>query len=76
MIGARGCIAADAAAGTTPVTYTIAVAWQGMSDTVAVVAPTASPAGLKSAVACGKDLYGAETRRRVVWTTVSFAKLD
>ncbi|MGH8571903.1 MAG: type IV pilus modification protein PilV [Gammaproteobacteria bacterium] len=60
MIGARGCITQ-----TDPVNdiYTIAVAWQGLTDTAA------------PAVACGNGLYGNETRRRVVWTTLQIADL-
>lgn len=60
MIGARGCITE-----TDPVNdiYTIAVAWQGLTD-------TAVPA-----VACGNGLYGNETRRRVLWTTLRIASL-
>jgi type IV pilus assembly protein PilV len=60
MIGARGCITQ-----TDPVNdiYTIAVAWQGLTDTAAPV------------VACGNGLYGNETRRRVVWTTLRIADL-
>lgn len=60
MIDARGCVSYDA----TTLTYTIAVAWQGMSDTFAPV------------VNCANGLYGAETRRRVVWTTVKIATLS
>lgn len=60
MIGARGCISYDVASDV----YTIAVAWQGLAD-------TAVPANN-----CGKDLYGAETRRRVLSTTVRVADLD
>ncbi|HKA45906.1 MAG TPA: type IV pilus modification protein PilV [Burkholderiales bacterium] len=59
MIGARGCVSYDAATGT----YTVAVAWQGLSD---MPAPT---------VSCGDNLYGAETKRRVVWTTLRIATL-
>ena len=59
MIGARGCVSFDS----TTNTYTVAVAWQGMAD---MPAPT---------VSCGNNLYGAETKRRVVWTTLSIASL-
>lgn len=59
MIGARGCISRDAATNV----YTIAVAWQGMTDTFTPV------------VNCANGLYGAETKRRVVWTTARFANL-
>ena len=59
MIGARGCISLDAATST----YTVAVAWQGVTETAV---PT---------VACGNNAYGTETRRRVVWTTFKPATL-
>jgi type IV pilus assembly protein PilV len=58
-LGARGCIIFDAVT----TTYTVAVAWQGMTETVA---PT---------VACGNNRYGTETRRRIVWTTFKPATL-
>jgi type IV pilus assembly protein PilV len=58
-LGARGCITFDAATST----YTIAVAWQGLVDTVT------------PATACGNGFYGQETRRRVVATTVRMATL-
>ena len=58
-LGARGCIQFDAAT----TTYTVAVAWQGMTDTEA------------PAIACGNNRYGNETRRRVVWTTFRPATL-
>lgn len=60
MNGARGCVAYDAATAT----YTVAVAWQGITDTFVPV------------VKCGNDLYGPETRRRVVWTTFKVANLN
>ena len=60
MIDARGCVSYDS----TTSTYTIAVAWQGMTDTFTPV------------VNCGNNLYGAETKRRVVWTTVKIATLS
>ncbi len=60
MAGARGCVSFD------PLTnvYTVAVAWQGMTDTFVPV------------VNCARGLYGPETRRRVVWTTLQIAKLS
>jgi type IV pilus assembly protein PilV len=73
MIGARGCISYNAAteyiaatsganiAGTGE--YTVAVSWQGMADTFA---PT---------TACGKGLYGGETKRRTVWATLRIGDL-
>jgi type IV pilus assembly protein PilV len=73
MLGARGCISydsttelLDSAGGVIADTgvYTVSVAWQGTSDTFA---PT---------VTCGTTLYGAETRRRLIFTTFRLAKLD
>ena len=72
MVGARGCI--SYAAGTevpeasgAPIAgtgiYTIAVSWQGNLDTFT---PT---------VSCGNNLYGADTRRRTVSTTLRIAHL-
>ena len=68
MIGARGCVSYDATTELTdPATggitsgtglYTVAVAWQGLNDTLA---PT---------VNCANGLYGTELKRRVV--TMSF----
>ena len=72
MIGARGCISYDAWSELSDVgggiisntgVYTVAVAWQGTTDTFA---PT---------VNCANGQYGAETRRRVVSTTFRLAAL-
>jgi len=60
MMGARGCISFNAATNI----YTIAVAWQGISDTFAPV------------VDCANGLYGTETKRRVVWTTLRIGNLS
>ena len=59
MLGARGCVSYD------PVTdlYTVVVAWQGM-------VPTMAPA-----VDCANGLYGPDTQRRAVSTTVRIADL-
>lgn len=59
MLGARGCVSFDAVTST----YTVAVAWQGMIDTFEPV------------ISCASSLYGGETKRRVVWTTVRMADL-
>jgi type IV pilus assembly protein PilV len=76
MIGARGCIGFDAGVAPNPDTYTVAVAWQGMNDTVAPSLPGGSPPGMSSAVACAQGMYGAgDTKRRVIWTTVQIADL-
>ena len=58
-LGARGCISFNPANST----YTVAVAWQGIVETSA------------PSVACGNNLYGSETRRRVVWATLRIATL-
>lgn len=58
-LGARGCILFDPATST----YTVAVAWQGFTETEA---PT---------VDCGNNAYGTEKLRRVVWTTFRPATL-
>lgn len=59
MLGARACVSYD----TTTEEYTVAVAWQGLSNTVV---PASN---------CAKALYGQETLRRVVSTTLKLAKL-
>jgi type IV pilus assembly protein PilV len=64
MRGARGCIeqlvARDETAGVCqPGVYRLTVAWQGMH-------PTRAPA-----LACGKDLYGADTSRRAISVRVA-----
>jgi type IV pilus assembly protein PilV len=64
MIGARGCITRDAATET----YRISVAWQGIARTAA---PTAADAN----ATCGLNLYGDETLRREVSTSVRIANL-
>jgi type IV pilus assembly protein PilV len=64
MIGARGCISYDA----TNDAYRISVAWQGL-------VPTVDPTTVDATLTCGKDLYGAESQRRVVSTAVRIADL-
>ena len=61
MIGARGCVSYDAATQR----YTITLAWQGRSPTVA---PSAG-------LTCGAGLYGTETQRRTVSTILTIANL-
>lgn len=72
MVGARGCVnyaagteVLDSTGAAVPGTgiYTVAVSWQGTTDTFA---PT---------VACGNGLYGTETRRRTISTTFRQAYL-
>lgn len=64
VLGARGCVSFDAATNS----YRVAVAWQGMANTVA---PTAGD----TAATCGRTLYGAEGQRREVNITVRIANL-
>ncbi len=74
MVGARGCVSYGGAAtevanpvgGTIAGTgiYTVTVVWQAAADSSV---PT---------VTCGKDLYGAETKRRAVSTTFRMAELN
>jgi len=70
MIGARACIGFDAAAQA----YTVAVAWQGATSTFS---PASWPATNNPAVArnCALNLYGTDTQRRVLWTTIMVASL-
>lgn len=66
MIGARACISYDATTELgSPGTglYTISISWQALTD---LVVPTAN---------CANDLYGAETKRRTVSTTMRMADL-
>lgn len=70
-IGARGCITRDSATET----YTVAVAWQGLSDTVAPAPLAGATASTVAAIACGQNMYGQDTKRRVVWTTLRIATL-
>ena len=59
LLAARGCISYDDVS----LTYTITVAWQGLT-------PTAAPL-----VACGNNIYGAENLRRAVSATFRPAAL-
>ncbi len=73
MLGARACIGFDSASQS----YTVAVAWQGMSQTFS---PQNWPEETTPVVArmCAVDLYGAgaeDAQRRVIWTTVLIASL-
>lgn len=61
MVGARGCISTIAAN-----TYLITVVWQGIGKT------QAPPSGL----ACGTGLYGDETQRRAISTTLRIPILN
>lgn len=75
MIGARGCVSYAAATELTNATsgapmsgtgvYTVSVAWQGMSGTVA-----------NTTYLCGTGNYGSEAQRRVVTTQFRIANLQ
>jgi type IV pilus assembly protein PilV len=71
MIGARACIGFDA----TSQSYTVAVAWQGVTQTFS---PASWDATINPAVARNGalNLYGTDTQRRVVWTTILIASLS
>lgn len=70
MLGARTCIGFDTASQS----YTVAIAWQGTSSTFSPASwPTANnPAFARN---CALGLYGADTQRRVVWTTIRVGTL-
>lgn len=70
MLGARTCIGFD----TVSQSYTVAVAWQGATSTFS---PASWPAANNPAIArnCALNLYGTDTQRRVVWTTIMVASL-
>jgi len=71
MLGARTCIGFD----TVTQSYTVAIAWQGTTSTFS---PASWPSANNPAVArnCALNLYGADTQRRVVWTTIMVASLS
>lgn len=70
MLGARACIGFDSATQA----YTVAIAWQG---TTATFSPASWPTANNPAIArnCALNLYGTDTQRRVVWTTIMVATL-
>jgi type IV pilus assembly protein PilV len=70
MLGARACIGFDTASQA----YTVAIAWQGTTSTFS---PASWPAANNPAFArnCALNLYGADTQRRVVWTTIMVGTL-
>jgi len=63
MIGARGCISNVSA--TMPREFTVAVAWQGVTPTVAPTATT-----------CGQGLYGDEQTRRALVARIKIGCLQ
>ena len=64
MLNARGCITRDAVTGD----FRVAVAWQGMTATVA-------PTAVDPNATCGLNQYGNEALRREVSVTFRFANL-
>ena len=68
MLGARTCIGFDTASQS----YTVAIAWQGTTSTFS---PASWPTGPAIAKNCALNLYGTDTQRRVVWTTIIVASL-
>lgn len=74
MTGARACIGFDSASQS----YTVAIAWQGFSRTFSPArwddsnTPPLNPAVARN---CALDLYGDDTQRRVIWTTLRVASL-
>jgi len=69
MIGARACIGFDSGSQS----YTVAIAWQGNSQTFSPANFASAPNVAKN---CATGEYGAETQRRVVWTTLIIANLS
>ena len=71
MIGARACIGFDTASQS----YTVAIAWQGVTQTFS---PASWDATINPAIArnCALNLYGTDSQRRVVWTTLLVASLQ
>lgn len=68
MIGARACIGYDS----TTQTYTVAIAWQGVSETFSPATWTVPPAVARN---CALNLYGNDRQRRVVWNSLMIASL-
>jgi type IV pilus assembly protein PilV len=79
VINGIGCVSLDLGPDTsTPDIYTVAVAWQGLSDLQVATPVSDASIGEKNAAACGSGTtlwQGAPLRRRVVWTTIALAKL-
>ena len=71
MLGARACIGFDS----TTQAYTVAIAWQGLTQTFS---PANWPAANNPPVArnCALNLFGNDNQRRVVWTTLLVASLQ
>ena len=85
MIGARACVHYDSASALTDSggatipgsgIYTIAVAWQGMTETIDPSTSSATTSWPTAARNCAKGLYGTDTKRRVVYLAMRLASLD
>lgn len=80
MIGARGCVSYDSTTeihnytngAAIPGTglYTVAIAWQGESDSFQ------PPVSTVPALNCATGLYGPETRRRIVWLSFRIGSIN
>jgi type IV pilus assembly protein PilV len=79
MINGIGCVSVNPGPdASTPDLYTVAVAWQGLTDLPAATPANDASTAEKNAAACGSgsSLWSSSPlRRRVVWTTVALAKL-
>lgn len=68
VVDARGCVSYDATTEYSGVAdsgvYTVAVAWQGSQETV------------PPALTCGQNLYGTDSKRRLVYMSFRMAKLS
>lgn len=64
LLNARGCITRNAATGD----YRVAIAWQGMS-------PTIAPTAVDASATCGLNQYGSEPQRREISITFRIANL-
>jgi type IV pilus assembly protein PilV len=64
LLNARGCVTRDPVSGN----YRVAVAWQGMS-------PTIAPTAVDANATCGMNQYGNEAARREVSITFRIANL-
>jgi type IV pilus assembly protein PilV len=64
MLSARGCVTRDPVSGN----YRVAVAWQGMS-------PTIAPTAVDANATCGLNQYGNDATRRELSITFRMANL-
>lgn len=84
LLNARGCItsvsttaaAGGPSGGSTITTYYLGVAWQGLTDSFSPLGFSSNNANAANIQNCGTGLYGPETQRRLVWTSVQIANLN